>query len=80
MNASKKMKVIKNLIVGLILTAFLALCAGFIMLLIGSFRNINLLIYISIGLICFGALIDGFFLIFGIYIYLKNRSKNGNTN
>lgn len=79
MNASRKMKVIKNLIVILILTAFLALCAGFLMLLIGSFRDIETLIYVAVGLIIFGALIDGFFLIFGIYIYLKRRSENGNT-
>jgi hypothetical protein len=80
MNASKKMRVIKNLIVILILTAFLSLCAGFIMLLLGSFRNIDTLIYVSIGLIAFGAIIDGFFVIFGIYIYLKRRSEHGNTN
>ena len=80
MNASKKMRVIKNLIVALILVAFLSLCTGFIMLLLGSFRNIDTLIYISIGLISFGAIIDGFFVIFGIYIYLKRRSEHGNIN
>ena len=79
MNASKKMKVIKNLIVILILTAFLALCAGFLMLLIGSFKNIETLIYVAVGFIIFGALIDGFFFFFWIYIYLKRRSENGNT-
>ena len=80
MNASKKMRVIKNLIVGLILTAFLALCAGFMMLLIGSFKDNEVLIYVSIGFIIFGAIIDGFFLLFGLYIYLKRRSQNGKDN
>ena len=79
MNASRKMKVIKNLIVSLILIAFLSLCTGFLLLIIGSFRNMDTLIYVSIGLIAFGAIIDGFFLVFGIYIYLKRRSENGNT-
>ena len=79
MNASRKMKVIKNLIVSLIVIAFLSLCTGFLLLIIGSFRNMDTLIYVSIGLIAFGAIIDGFFLVFGIYIYLKRRSENGNT-